>query len=86
MTIATDIDAAIEAEETKRKHGKRPKPQTLRCGPAAIAALCACHEHLTMEGDQPVAYRGIPIEPVPPPEHPFNAGTSDRFAGWELRC
>jgi len=90
MTIATDMDAALDAERDKVLHGKRIKPnRRWRMGPAAIAALVACDpangDVVYREGD-PVGYRGIPIELVDGTAHPFGAASEDRFNGWELRA
>lgn len=79
MTIAADIDAAIDKLSILK--GVR-----LRMGPAAQRALVACgdDDHFTVVGDAVAAYRGIPIEGVLAPHRHTDQPRPHSFNGWEL--
>lgn len=82
MTIAEDIDAAMERE------GGGVHAMRLRMGPAAQRALIACanDRHFELKGEELAAYKGVRIVGVPAPEFHSNPGTADCFHGWELRA
>jgi hypothetical protein len=89
VTIRTDLDAAI-AEHFTGSYAPKGHGLRLRMGVGSRAALVADRGtdglvYLTEDGlgDEPLWYRGIPIDPVDPPSQNVPA-TDDRFHGWQI--